>query len=68
MLEVPRCVWLQRNHYLQELMLDPTLVARILYDMSRRLSSTDLSVKCRIGVSGRDSYDELVEFVRAIEV
>jgi len=49
-----------------ELMLDPSLVTSILLAMNRRVTHTDISVKCRIGVTGRDSYDELVEFVHAV--
>ena len=50
-----------------ELMLYPSLVTSILLAMNRRVTHTDISVKCRIGVTGRDSYDELVEFVHAVK-
>lgn len=49
-------------------MLEPQLVAKILYEMNRKVCHTDITVKCRLGVTGRESYDELVEFVRGIEV
>lgn len=50
-----------------ELMLDPELVTCILKGMSRRVTHTDISVKCRIGVTGRESYDELVDFIEAVK-
>ena len=49
-----------------ELMLEPDRVAASLRAMSRRLSRTDLSVKCRLGVTGREAWDDLVGFVRCV--
>ena len=46
-----------------ELMLEPELVQRILYAMKRKVTHTDITVKCRIGVSGKETFDDLVEFI-----
>lgn len=46
-----------------ELMLEPHLVRQICHEMKRRVTSTDITVKCRLGVTGKDSFDDLVEFV-----
>ena len=49
-----------------ELMLDPESVRKIVYTMKRKLSRTEVSVKCRLGVTGRDSWSDLVEFIEAV--
>jgi tRNA-dihydrouridine synthase len=49
-------------------MLEPQLVTKILYEMKRKVCHTEISVKCRVGVTGRESYEELVEFLRGVEV
>jgi tRNA-dihydrouridine synthase A len=49
-----------------ELMLDPDLVQRIVMEMKRKVTHTEVTVKCRIGVTGRDSWEELLEFVHAV--
>ncbi len=46
-------------------MLDPERVRRIVYEMGRRVSRTEVTVKCRIGADERDTYPELCEFVLA---
>uniref|UniRef100_A0A0D3KEJ2 tRNA-dihydrouridine synthase n=1 Tax=Emiliania huxleyi (strain CCMP1516) TaxID=280463 RepID=A0A0D3KEJ2_EMIH1 len=51
-----------RACYGARLMLDPRLVAT----PSRWARRRRPSVKCRLGVDGRDSYDGLVEFVRLV--
>lgn len=48
-----------------ELMLDPNLVRQICSVMIRKSTNSDISVKCRIGLDQRDSFDELIQFVRA---
>ena len=49
-------------------MLDPPLVARIVREMCRRVTHTKVTVKCRIGVTGRDSFEELVQFVDQVRL
>ncbi|KAF0696011.1 Aste57867_13224 [Aphanomyces stellatus] len=48
------------------LMLDPVLVRDICYDMRRQVSSTSITVKCRIGVDDFDSYEYLHKFVSTV--
>ena len=50
-----------------ELMLEPDLVKRIVYEMRRVVARTDITVKCRLGVTNRESWDELVEFIHAVK-
>ncbi len=50
-----------------ELMLEPELVRQIVSEMKRRVTHTEITVKCRIGVTKRESYEELVEFVNAVK-
>jgi hypothetical protein len=47
-------------------MLTPPLVREIVHSMCRRATSTEITVKCRLGVTGRESWDNLLEFVRAV--
>jgi tRNA-dihydrouridine synthase A len=49
-----------------ELMLEPELVRRIVHEMKRRVTHTEITVKCRIGVTDRESYEDLLEFVEAV--
>lgn len=49
-----------------ELMLHPPLVHEILHQMQRQATTSSITVKCRIGVTGRESWEELVEFVHAV--
>lgn len=49
-----------------ELMLDPELVSKILTEMKRCVSRTDVTVKCRLGVTGRGTFENLVEFTHAV--
>ncbi len=50
-----------------ELMLEPSLVRQLVHSMQRRVTHTDVTVKCRIGVTpGRESFEELCEFVHAV--
>jgi tRNA-dihydrouridine synthase A len=48
-----------------ELMLEPALVRQITHEMKRRATMTDVTVKCRIGVTGRESWENLQEFIIA---
>jgi tRNA-dihydrouridine synthase A len=50
-----------------ELMLEPELVRQITHEMKRRATNTDITVKCRIGVTGRESWDNLIEYVAAVK-
>lgn len=50
-----------------ELMLEPDLVRQIVYSMKRRVSTTDITVKCRLGVTGREQWDDLLEFVQSVK-
>ena len=49
-----------------ELMLEPELVKRIVHEMKRVVTHTDITVKCRLGVTNRETWDELLEFVHAV--
>ena len=49
-----------------ELMLEPDLVRRIVHEMKRVVTHTDITVKCRLGVTNRESWDELIEFIHAV--
>jgi tRNA-dihydrouridine synthase A len=49
-----------------ELMLEPELVRQIVHEMKRRVTHTEVTVKCRIGVTDRESYEDLLEFVEAV--
>jgi tRNA-dihydrouridine synthase A len=57
-----------------ELMLEPLLVRQIVSSMIRRVSHTEVTVKCRIGVAQTQtqttkedySWNDLVEFVEAV--
>ena len=44
------------------LMLDPANVREIVYSMARA-SSVPITIKCRLGVDDRDSYEELRHFI-----
>ena len=48
------------------LMRDPELVAKCCAAMAENAEGIPISVKCRIGVDGNDSYDELYTFVDTI--
>ena len=47
-------------------MRDPDLVAECCAAMATNAAGIPISVKCRIGVDGNDSYDELYRFVETI--
>jgi tRNA-dihydrouridine synthase A len=47
-----------------KLMEEPDLVREIVSQMQRRTHQT-VTVKCRLGVDSRDSYEELCQFVLA---
>jgi tRNA-dihydrouridine synthase A len=49
-----------------ELMLEPDLVQQICYEMKRRVTSTDITVKCRLGVTGKESVEDLISFINKI--
>ena len=55
----------KRGGFGAELMLNPENMKQIIYAVKRRVSRTDVTVKCRIGVTGRDSKSELIEFISA---
>ncbi len=48
------------------LMRDPELVAQCCAAMAKNADGIPISVKCRIGVDGNDSYDELYRFVETV--
>ena len=48
------------------LMLDPGRVADLCLAMREGAPNTEITVKCRIGVEGKDSYDDLASFVRTV--
>jgi tRNA-dihydrouridine synthase A len=50
-----------------ELMLDPELVQRICYEMKRKTTMTDITVKCRLGVTGKESFEDLVTFISGVQ-
>ena len=47
-----------------KLMEEPDLVREIVYQMQRRTQQV-VTVKCRLGVDNKDSYDELCLFLRS---
>jgi tRNA-dihydrouridine synthase A len=47
------------------LMLDPERVRQIVATMNRCVTTSEITVKCRLGADDRDSYEELCEFVLA---
>ena len=50
-----------------ELMMEPELVREIVHNMTRMACSTDISVKCRLGViPGKESWSDLIAFVEAV--
>jgi tRNA-dihydrouridine synthase A len=48
------------------LMLDPERVRQITHEMIRKVSRTEVTVKCRIGADDRDSYGDLCQFIEAV--
>lgn len=56
----------RRGGFGAELMLDPPATRMLVHEMCRRVTHTEVSVKCRIGVTGRESRDDLVDFIRAV--
>jgi tRNA-dihydrouridine synthase len=51
-----------------ELMLEPDLVRQILYNMKRRSSRSEVTVKCRIGIQGKkESWDDLISYIEAVK-
>lgn len=49
-----------------ELMLDPAKTREICHSMVRKTSIAEITVKCRLGVTGRDTFAELLEFIEAV--
>lgn len=47
-------------------MFDPKLVASICAEMRKQVKKIPITVKCRLGVDNRDSYPEMVEFVKTV--
>ena len=60
----------RRSCYGARLMLDPARVAACCKAMREAVSddSVVVSVKCRLGVDGRETYEDLVSFVRTVSV
>jgi tRNA-dihydrouridine synthase A len=50
-----------------KLMLQPTLVQQIWYEMKRKATSTDITVKCRLGVTGKESFEDLQLFIHSLK-
>lgn len=48
------------------LMLDPDKTRQILHEMTRRVTHTNVTVKCRIGADEKDSYDDLLSFIQTV--
>lgn len=46
-------------------MFEPKLVAQICAEMKKQVS-IPITVKCRLGVDERDSYPEMVEFIKTV--
>lgn len=58
----------KKQGYGAELMLEPDLVGRILHAMVRRATSSEISLKCRIGVKpGPHSFEDLCHLMRTVE-
>jgi len=55
----------RRGGFGAELMLNPELVRQLVDGMSRRVTHTPITVKCRLGVTGRETWEQLREFVEA---
>jgi tRNA-dihydrouridine synthase len=55
----------KRGGFGAELMHDPELVRRIVYEMKRKTSHTDITVKCRLGTDQRNGWENLQNFVMA---
>jgi len=53
--------------YGAELMLQPDNVRQLVYSMKRKATMSDITVKCRVGVTGRETFENLVEFVAAVK-
>ncbi len=56
-----------------EMMLNPDLTRRCVYEMKRRVSSSDVTVKCRLGIyeeefvdGANTDYNHLVKFIGAV--
>lgn len=49
-----------------ELMLEPETVRKIVHEMKRTITHTEVTVKCRLGVTNRESWEELKEFIHAV--
>jgi len=49
-----------------ELMLEPDLVKEIVHEMKRNVTHTDVTVKCRLGVTDRESWENLKEFIHVV--
>jgi tRNA-dihydrouridine synthase A len=49
-----------------ELMLEPDTVRKIIHEMKRTVTHTEITVKCRLGVTNRESWEELKEFIHAV--
>lgn len=49
-----------------ELMLEPELIKKIVYEMKRVVARTDITVKCRLGVTNKESWDDLIAFIHAV--
>ena len=58
-----------RSCYGARLMLDPARVAACCSAIRTAVGpSVPVTVKCRLGVDGRETYDDLIEFIRTVSV
>lgn len=58
----------KKQGYGAELMLEPDLIRRILHAMVRRATSSEITLKCRIGVNpGPHSFEDLCHLMREVE-
>lgn len=48
------------------LMHTPDIVAAVCKEMKARVKKVPITVKCRLGVDDRDSYEEMVHFVKTV--
>jgi tRNA-dihydrouridine synthase A len=50
-----------------ELMLDSDLVRQIVYEMKRKVANIEVTVKCRLGVTGKEAFEDLIDFIHAVK-
>lgn len=57
----------KRGGFGAELMLEPEKIREILHTMKRQATNTEITLKCRIGVTGRESFDDLIFLLQNAE-